>query len=382
LHSDDEYGEAFRNVLETSIRSRVRNHSRVGVRLSGGLDSSTVLALTAEVAGVDAVRAYSVIDTAEQSDETPYIDAACSSCGVQSTKVRPAVLDVDDLQRSAAEYEDFPDYPNGAPSDSLKRAAHEEGITALLTGVGGDDWFFGSPLEYADLIRSFALTRLIRTWQVNRDFSEIFQSGIVPLVPPRFRRLVNRALGRHTPPPWISLTLAASANLYERSQSSWDTTGFSGYSQRATLSRATNHLETHLIELEERSEWRFGFSQRHPFFDRRVVEFALSLPQQQKQRQPGKYKYITRHAMRGKLPPKILSRVDSPSGVPTIRQFLLNPKIASMIDNLRIAEFGWVVPGVVSEMHRHLQSGEIPAAHVLALWRIVGLEAWARVALS
>jgi hypothetical protein len=87
--------------------------------------------------------------------------------------------------------------------------------------------------------------------------------------------------------------------------------------------------------------------------------------------------------MQGRLPKEVLTRVDSPGGVPTIRQKLLDPVIAKMFERLEIADRGWVARSVVEQMYANLRRGaDVPPVHVLALWRVVGVEAWARVALS
>ena len=382
LNNEREYGEAFREVFTEAIQRRIKNVSKIGVRLSGGLDSSTVLATTVEVAGARAVHAYSVAGAGTPGDESRFIDSVCRHCGVLSTKVSPARISAEEILDTASRYMELPDYPNGAQADSLKYAAQSDGVRLLLTGVGGDDWFFGSALEYADLIRRLDLRGLLGAYQRNEDFSEIAESGLAPLLPAGLRRALNRFTHRHGAPAWLDRNLAARVDLYRKSQNSWDVRGYSGLAQRDTIRRATNPLETHLMEVEERSEWRFGLVQRHPFFDRRVAEFALSLPQEQKQRQPGKYKYILRHAMRGKLPNEVLTRTDSPAGVPSIRNMLLDPVISTLFHRPRIAEFSWIDLRTVQKMHADLSHGtEVSSLHVLALRRVAGVEAWARAAL-
>jgi asparagine synthase (glutamine-hydrolysing) len=381
LKSDAEYGEAFREVFTKAVHCRIKNVNKVGVRLSGGLDSSTVLATAAEVAGTSAVQAYSVAGGGMPGDESRFIDSACRHCGRAGTKVAPARISAKEILATASRYMELPDYPSGAQADSLKYAAQLDGVNLLLTGVGGDDWFFGSALEYADLIRQFDFTGLLEAYRRNKDFGELAESGLAPLLPASMRRALKHLTHRHKAPAWLHSDLVSKVDLYRKTQNAWDVRGYSGLAQRDTLRRATNPLETHLMEMEERSEWRFGLVQRHPFFDRRVAEFALSIPQEQKQRQPGKYKYILRHAMRGRLPVEVLTRTDSPAGVPAIRNMLLDPMISRMFQKPRIAEFSWIDLKTVQKMHADLSSSEVPALDVLALWRVAGVEAWARAAL-
>jgi len=86
--------------------------------------------------------------------------------------------------------------------------------------------------------------------------------------------------------------------------------------------------------------------------------------------------------MRGKLPVEVLTRTDSPAGVPAIRNMLLDPVISRLFQRPKIAEFSWIDLETVQKMHADLsQSSEIPSLHVLALWRVAGVEAWARAAL-
>jgi asparagine synthase (glutamine-hydrolysing) len=68
-----------------------------------------------------------------------------------------------------------------------------------------------------------------------------------------------------------------------------------------------------LLESGERSGAEHGIDVRHPFFDRRIVEFAVAIPESQRWRDTTT-KYVVRQALRDRLPPAVYSRAGKADG--------------------------------------------------------------------
>src|SRR5262249_4872402 len=122
---------------------RLRSDVDVGTCLSGGLDSSSIVALTARLRGAKAARAhcsFSVVYPEPGLDESPHIAAVVESSGVRGARITPTAAglarDLPMLVRS----QDEP-FPSAAVYSQWRvmRLAAESGVRVLLDGQGGDE---------------------------------------------------------------------------------------------------------------------------------------------------------------------------------------------------------------------------------------------------
>ena len=155
-----EYVEHLDMLLREAVAARLRASGPVGVLLSSGLDSSTVLGVARTFSG-DArrLRAYTLA-AAGAADESPGARLTADHWGVPhyshaADLSRPLPL-VADVQR----YFDLPDYPSATVAAPLRASARADGARVLLTGMASDDWFGGSLFRYADYLRRGALAPL------------------------------------------------------------------------------------------------------------------------------------------------------------------------------------------------------------------------------
>ena len=96
-------------------------------------------------------------------------------------------------------------------------------------------------------------------------------------------------------------------------------------SQWDLFSRTENGSMVHGREIEDRSNARLGLEERHPLYDRRLVEFALALPEDRRQRQT-LGKVVLRNAMRGLLPESIRTRTSKANFSHVFSGSIANPR--------------------------------------------------------
>ncbi|MGH9313766.1 MAG: asparagine synthetase B family protein, partial [Vicinamibacterales bacterium] len=154
---DEEYADHFRALFEEAVTCRLRSNGQVASHLSGGLDSSSVVVVAADLAQrgcVGPIQAVSIVfpDRAE-TDETPYIKDVVRAAGVAWIRVEAPTFDVAACRASVVRRRDFPDFPNDVVSDGIRRALAERGVRVALSGEGGDQGLTGSFFHYADLLR-------------------------------------------------------------------------------------------------------------------------------------------------------------------------------------------------------------------------------------
>lgn len=311
--TDQEYADHFLALLTESVCCRMRSVLPVGVMMSGGLDSTSVASLAARIITPKSLTTISyVFDELTDCDERRYIDAVkerWNTCSIQFTG---------DDDWAFKNWKDWPHNPN-QPSVNFYRLllehtfkrAKEEGIGVLLTGHAGDhlydgrkDWiadmlidgkFKQMLTELASQIKGMGWKATLKTGHLRRTARRILD-GIHPGIHlPRSTR---------TAPAWLDPNYA---KFLTRSQNSHP--AFERYGLLLRLMTSQDIVFGVAVTSS------YGIEYRHPYRDRRLVEFILAIPAYQIYRQ-GIQKYILRAAMRGILPEDVRTRSGATSFLP------------------------------------------------------------------
>lgn len=300
---DAEYAAHFRELLEDSVSCRLRTLSPPAVMMSGGLDSTSVAAL---IAGqqTSRVRTISyVFDELRQGDERWFMQAMIDQYHLDAVQIRG-----DDAWplREAESWPLNPNTPEDTPyrrlMERVYQTARDAGVRTILTGFFSDHTYAGAHYWFRDLLadRHFALAGRESAWYIQRQGLQAFFKDCL------LRACVNRKLIRCVrplqPPHW--LTDRAKALLPESER--WPPSARSGrrplQHERVLGLRAARGAS---FDIFHASHSRVEL--RHPYRDRRLIEFILAVPAHQLYRQ-GLYKPILRNAMQGILPERIRRR--------------------------------------------------------------------------
>ncbi len=401
--SDEQYAEHFREVFEEAVRCRMRSQRPVGSELSGGLDSSSVVVTAQSLlregkAGTPGFESFSLVFPGERCDESKYIDAVVNHCGARANRMAPEQFDPQMSLEEIAGSRAFPQPPNIVMSGSLQRAAAGRGFRVMLTGRGGDLWLTGSLLRYADMVREFRIGSLLRQAREDRASATIDDSfpavalpplalaraGLWPLLPSVVRESVKGLLGRDGVPGWLDHTLASQVQLAARLRSDMRRGDYRSLAQTHIFRRGTSGDEQHSAEMEQDHAARFGIEKRHPFDDRRLVEFCLALPEEQRWR--GRFtKLILRNAMETQLPGLVRDRMTKAEFSAQFVNLVRDPETGKRMKELSIEQAGWVNGERVRELHADLTGwerggDEMFARSIWPFWMIYGMELWHRSA--
>ncbi len=328
LGSDAAYAEAFREVFAEAVRCRLRTTHTTGAILSGGLDSACVTVMARELWQRPApLHTLSAVFTeAGDTDERPYIDAILAGGGLLGHR-----LDGNDLQLSAAEVgqiarqvEEPIWYAFQLVLWRLYGLARTQGVRVLIDGVDGDAVVASSRQAYlADLLRAGAWSTFVaevdgaarrqypgpsggylRHWlgQLKRSVAE-------PLLMAPVRRGWQRFKGTTEPlPGYIAPAFAQRMHLQARRAqrpSMYTTPGLTA--RQIHYHWLTGTAFPYHLEMLNRAAAAFGLEYRHPFFDKRLVEFSLALPAGQKYSR-GQTRAVMRRALADLLPESIYHR--------------------------------------------------------------------------
>jgi asparagine synthase (glutamine-hydrolysing) len=282
--------QQFRELFDQSIRLHLRSDVSVGSCLSGGLDSSSIVAAASAAIGSSEDRERFVTISAVYPgmvvDEGRYADAVARHTGVRGVSLTPNPADLLDNLSSIVRTQDEPFGSTSILSQwAVFRAARREGVKVMLDGQGADEVLAGyawmSGFRMMELARSghfVALARLIRT---RADLA----------------RLAVRFLPRSH----------ASEGAWLRDRTTETPVGESLAEQRFLMTYATNLPM--LLHWEDRNSMAHSIEARVPFLDHRLVDFGLSLGTDALFDGP-LTKVVLRDAMRDRLPPAVSDRRD------------------------------------------------------------------------
>lgn len=143
--SDQSVQEEYLALLEDSVRLRFRADVPVGINLSGGLDSSTLLAIVQRVQGIEsAVKAFTFVTDDPQYDETPWVQAMLAQTKHPSILCSLHPQDVPERAQSVQQSQDEPfgGFPTLAYA-GIFAEARAQGVVVLLDGQGLDEQWAG-----------------------------------------------------------------------------------------------------------------------------------------------------------------------------------------------------------------------------------------------
>ena len=386
---EPEAEDHFRALLEEAVRRRLVADVPLGAFLSGGLDSSAVVAFMARNAA-GRVRTFSIGFAGDkQYDETTHARVVAQHFGTDHTEfvVEPKALDLVDR---LVWHHDGPFGDASAIPTYLLSELTRTKVTVALNGDGGDEVFAGYLRLYAGALSEevprwvFEATRgLLGVLPEPRDrkhplrFARRFlEAGRLPL-PERYLRwngfftddldaLVRPELRTHAERRRLLASFEAELNGHPRST----------LARLLQLNFGTYLLDDLLVKMD-RMSMAHGLEARSPFLDTALVEFGASLPNSLRMRW-GRGKLLLRRAMKGILPESILARGKMGFGAPLGTWFRgdLGPFVSERLLDPRSPLYDYLEREPVSRLvGRHMRSEADVSAHI---WALLTLESWLR----
>jgi asparagine synthase (glutamine-hydrolysing) len=304
LKSNEEYVEAFQEVFQKAVTSRVRTHLNVGAQLSGGLDSGAVVSFAAKALrwGSKRLHTFSYIPPNDFKDHTPKYLMADERPFIKSTvqhigDISDHYLDFEG-KNSYSEIEEFLEtmempykfFENSFWLRGMFEKAHEHGIGVLLNGDRGNfsiSW--GSALDYyAILLKKL---KWLRLFQELDQYSKNMGGARLRRLPSIARvgfPIIDQMFPQGTPysfPKLINPEFAKEIGVYRKFKDHGiEQTGW--YPASNIYGERKKHFEDVFQwnagnTLASKLSLRYSLWKRDPTNDIRVVRFCLSIPEDQ-----------------------------------------------------------------------------------------------------
>ncbi|HYG98832.1 MAG TPA: asparagine synthase-related protein [Terriglobales bacterium] len=319
---DEDYVEAYREVFNEAVRCRIRGLDRVGVLLSGGIDSNSVLATVEYIGRVSGQEVHTLSAVAEKNcPERPYMDATLRPIPVVSHFVHSGQVCefLSDFDHALIAADEPVEMTRHYTTRILWRVAQQNGICVVLSGVDGDmattpGYGISYLLATGRWMRALRESAAAGRRNNLSAWSFLKSEGLRPLAPDLVVRAWDRYKGRCSASAngFMNGEYCKRVHLEERLRNI--ARQFSALaSPRVNQARfATCGILGFAYEQQDISASRIGIEPRHPFSDHRLLEFCLAVPRDQVIRD-GYVKALLRRAADPRVPDEIRWRSARPT---------------------------------------------------------------------
>lgn len=378
---DEEATDALQTLMRDATAQRMEADVPVGAFLSGGIDSSLIVALMQEQASTP-VHTFSLGFEGYASNETPHARAIADHLGTQHSEIHlsnqevigtvPRIPDI--VDEPLADFAQVPNY--------LVAALARPSVTVVLTGDGGDEMFCGYDRQMSTAAQWQQLQRLplalrrgastvMKRWPTNGEHSKAMKSG---------HRIGARSIDElyfYKMSQWMDpgrMVLGAEEPVTVFADGhKWPE--ITDPMQRTLLLEQIFHLSDVILAKVDRTSMASGLEVRSPLLDFRVAEWSWRLPMEMKVCS-WQGKWILRNLLSRYVPRPLFERPKQGFGAP-IGQWLDGPLSEWAQDLLsaeRLRRQQLLDPGPVRQLWDAQHAGDNYGRK--SIWNLLMLQAW------
>ncbi len=327
--------DRFQQLLSHSIKKRLRSDVPIGTSLSGGLDSSAIVAFCAEEKVAQYTHScFTASFAGFEKDETAQAATVAERFGLQHFTTTVRENEVAPLMQKVATAQDEP-FSSASVLAQYKvfERAKEKGVTVLLDGQGADEILAGYHKYYKWWWQELYGQRKLKksgeqsaaqALGVKESFG--LQNKLAALLPELSASLLQSRKAKQAyrhPDLNRDFAFAQKQNLYYSTPATFDLNGALFYNT------FVNGLEE-LLRLADRNSMAHSVEVRLPFLQHELVEFLFTLPPHFKIHQ-GWTKWLLRKAVEDRLPKEIVWRKDKVGYEPPQKAWMQNKDVQEII---------------------------------------------------
>lgn len=358
--SNDFVKEKFLNLFTTSVQRRLRSDVPIGSSISGGLDSSSIVAITQKLLNNHGhQKTFSAVFPGFEKDESKQIEAVVQQFGLENFKVSPDADDfINDFEKLVFHQEEPFQSSSIYAQFKVYELAKQQGVTVILDGQGADETMAG----YTKYYQWYWQEKIAgRQWkEAKKEIELARQNG----------QQVNWGWKNYLAAFMPQLAANQQNKIYYKKQANHpDITDdfFTGNFDKTKLFKPTvtrlndilyfNTIQFGLEELlryADRNSMAHSREVRLPFLNHELVQFVFSVPSAFKIYE-GFTKQILRLSMSDLLPESIVWRKDKVGFEPPQKQWMKQLKVEELIVESRqkLVKQGILKPEVLQRPVRH-----------------------------
>lgn len=300
--------ELYEAQFYQSVKLRMRSDVEVGVCLSGGLDSSSITAISARILRSESDQKIKTIHAkvnVDRIDESGYAEQVAAHCKTDLILVEPTY---EDFRDSLSEVIKIQEEPFGSPSIILQyfvlKKARKMNCLVMLDGQGGDETLLGYERYYPAFILKQKGLKRMRAFLDSSKNSKLSQLDLIKyyFYFTRYKLRMSQLKSRHR-------------YIKEEILSSFESPILKELTKKYMIIGELQKLEIrktqlpHLLKYEDKNSMANSVEARLPFLDYRCVELAHSIPDEYKINS-GWTKSVLRKAIQPHLPKSVVWRKD------------------------------------------------------------------------
>jgi asparagine synthase (glutamine-hydrolysing) len=390
---------ALSDLLTDAVQSRMVADVPIGAFLSGGYDSSTVVALMQTVSSRP-VRTFSIGFSQAAYNEAPYARAVAHHLKTDHTEFMVTPKETLDVIPQLAEIYDEPFADSSQiPTYLVSKLARGQ-VTVALSGDGGDELFagyhrynLGETMRKRMAVLPLAIRSALAASLTAARPQTLDQ--LATIIPKRLRPAyvgdklhklarvltldgtgVYRQLTSQWPDDPDSVVIGGTEQLWPQRDSGLETLLPSTVEQMQYWD-SMSYLPGDILTKVDRASMAVSLEVRAPLLDHRVAEFAWSLPMDMKIRN-GEAKWLLRQVLYKHVPPALVDRPKAGFSVP-VGDWLraeLRDWAEDLLDERQLREAGFFNPAPIRKLWADHLNGTRNGQY--ALWSILMFEAWRR----
>lgn len=380
----DQASRRFSELLEDSIRLRLRADVDIGSCLSGGLDSSAIVCVTnkllkmAEAEGSQ--KTFSACSEIERFCERPFIDTVVNATGVDANYTYPSFDHVFEECKDIIWHQDEPFSSSSIYAQWLVfKMVKEKHVKVMLDGQGADEQlagyhgFFGN--RFYDLCRNLRWKTLYNEIKISGKMHPAlrpFPLFANKFVPNALRQPLRKLMCKPaTKPEWLNIDV-----LGAQDRDPYQTGRYKSVADQSTLQICHTSLPM-LLHYEDRDSMAHSVESRTPFLDFRLVEFSLGLSSDHKISN-GWTKRVLRESMKGVLPEVVRQRIDKMGFLTAEEEWLRKQGVKRFQTELKEvieSSHGIIKPAAMAHL-QEIINGKRPFSYLP--WRQIMFGYWMR----
>jgi asparagine synthase (glutamine-hydrolysing) len=383
---DVDHEEQFRDLFREAVRCRLRSHAPVGILLSGGIDSPIVTAmaerLSHENGGGPELAAFTWVSEATLKEEWQALGEVLKAYGTEHHPIRQenehGPISLFELFLPSAE---TPHYEPLVTIPFMLEPVAARGCRVVLTGFAADELCRVGEFGFiGDLFRSLRLARfarefrlMVRTYGLSLGWMAVMLAW--NQLAPEVRRVTKTLLGRQVP-AWVNPAFAPRMRLVQRVVPR-PGRHFLTLCQEEPYRALTKPAIALLLNQIDGQASGFSLECRHPFLDRRLIEFFLAIPPEVTM-QAGYRKQFLQRALAEIIPGSVRQQEGTDYFIPEMDQRLCRkldaPTLERALSNGRAPIYHYVDRTQTERLlERYVQQG---GRYRNLLWSFARLAVW------